>query len=282
MGRCDGVAVVTHPGSRIVVHERHHPPPAELPPETVRLILADGLLTREAIMSWLALGLQQGVPTWVAASRLQALAQAGIAPQQHGHLSLYCFGPLPQREPRLLQWLSPLLALLSLPLLLPLLLLVALRVALADGAPLLFAQRRTGRGGRRFTIYKFRTMQQRSGGRRQATASGERLRRCGLDELPQLFNLLRGNMLLLGPRPLPLTERNEAVKSAPWVKLRERVTPGLTGLYQVAPGRRQLGLAEMCQLDFYWLCHRSPRFNIWILLRTFKAMWRGWGRTPPA
>ena len=172
--------------------------------------------------------------------------------------------------------LPSLLGLLALPAALPLLGLLALRVGLTDGRPVVFAQKRIGYRGRRFTIYKFRTMgHARARQARQVTDAGERLRRHGLDELPQLFNLLCGSMALIGPRPLPIDEHPRGNGIGAWMATREQVMPGLTGLYRVCPGRRDLGLAEMCVLDAYWIHNRSPRLNAWILLRTVVAMWRG-------
>jgi lipopolysaccharide/colanic/teichoic acid biosynthesis glycosyltransferase len=110
------------------------------------------------------------------------------------------------------------------------------------------------------------------------TEAGERLRRHGLDELPQIFNLLRGNMSLIGPRPLPVDEHPQDGGIGAWMSTREQVMPGLTGLYQICPHRRTLGLAEMCVLDAYWIHNRTLRLNAWILLRTAVAMFQGWGR----
>ena len=244
------------------------------------LVLADGACPRQEAMRALELADRAGAALWVHAAILPVLAQAGVRPCRLGTIPFYCFADLRRRRVWLAERLSPLVALLALPLALPALALLALRVWLTDGRPVVFAQSRVGRRGRRFTIFKFRTM--RAGGeeasRRRVTGAGERLRRHGLDELPQVFNLLLGSMAWIGPRPLPVDEHPAGNGADAWMKVREQVLPGLTGLYQICPGRRELGLAEMCILDAYWLHNRSPRLNAWIVMRTAVAMFRGWGR----
>ena len=241
------------------------------------LVLADAAMPRATAMAWLAQADRAGAAVWMPAALLPELARTGIRPRRLGGTPFYRFRGLSAAGGRGLgARLSPLLALLALPAALPLLALLALRVGLTDGRPVVFAQKRIGYRGRRFTIYKFRTMgHARVRQARQVTDAGERLRRHGLDELPQLFNLLSGSMALIGPRPLPIDEHPRGNGLGAWMAMRERVMPGLTGLYQVCPGRRDLGLAEMCVLDAYWIHNRSPRLNAWILLRTVVAMCRG-------
>jgi lipopolysaccharide/colanic/teichoic acid biosynthesis glycosyltransferase len=208
-------------------------------------------------------------------SRSRASAPSSACPRIHQGSTRFSCSPC-ARPPVANRVLSPLLALVALPAALPLLGLLALRVWLTDGRPVVFAQKRIGYRGRRFTIYKFRTMGHvRVRQARQVTDAGERLRRHGLDELPQLFNLLFGSMALIGPRPLPIDEHPRGNGLGAWMATREQVMPGLTGLYQVCPGRRGLGLAEMCVLDAYWIHNRSPQLNAWILLHTVVAMCRG-------
>jgi lipopolysaccharide/colanic/teichoic acid biosynthesis glycosyltransferase len=249
-----------------------------------QLVLADPALTRSAAMAWLAHADSAGMAVWIRAELLPELATAGIRPQRIGTTSFYRFQGLRIKSGHgMIEVISPFAALLALPLALPVLALLALRVWLTDGRPVVFAQKRIGRQGRRFTMYKFRTMQQdRARRTRQVTDSGERLRRHGLDELPQIVNLLFGRMALIGPRPLPVDEHPRGNGIGAWMTTRERVMPGLTGLYQVCPGRRNLGLAEMCVLDAYWIHNRSLRLNAWILLRTVVAMFKGWGRASAA
>ena len=269
------------PGAACDTPSAAHPYPLE---GVAELVLADAAMPRATAMAWLAEADRAGAAVWMPEALLPELARAGIRPRMAGGTPFYRFQGVETDGGRgFAARLSPLLALLALPAALPLLGLLALRVWLTDGRPVVFAQKRIGYRGRRFTIYKFRTMgHARARQARQVTDAGERLRRHGLDELPQLFNLLAGSMALIGPRPLPIDEHPRGNGLGAWMATRGRVTPGLTGLYQVCPGRRDLGLAEMCMLDAYWIHNRSPRLDAWILLRTFVAMFRGWGRASAA
>jgi len=124
-------------------------------------------------------------------------------------------------------------ATLALALCAPVLVLAALMVRLCDGAPVLFRQPRLGRHRRPFSILKLRTM---ASGR--VTPLGALLRELGLDELPQLVNVLRGEMSLVGPRPLTAEDVRRLGWEGPAFDLRWAVRPGLTGAAQVAPYRR--------------------------------------------
>ena len=128
----------------------------------------------------------------------------------------------------------------------PLLLLVALLVRLRLGRPVLFVQLRAGRGGRAFRILKFRSMRDGAGSdAERLDVFGRALRRSALDELPQLLNVLRGEMSLVGPRPLPLDYLRHY---APRHALRFRVRPGLTGPV-VAAGRNEVDWPARLELD---------------------------------
>ena len=96
------------------------------------------------------------------------------------------------------------------------------------------------------------------------TAVGRILRRFSLDELPQLWNVLRGDMSLVGPRPLPM---RDYARLADWHRKRYLVLPGMTGLWQIS-GRSDLGFDAMVRLDFYYLEHWSVWMDISVLLRT--------------
>jgi lipopolysaccharide/colanic/teichoic acid biosynthesis glycosyltransferase len=178
-------------------------------------------------------------------------------------------------------------ALIGLLLLAPLMLLVALAVAVGSpGAPLL-RQRRAGRDGREFRMWKFRTMvvgaealrPLLAGDSRDAdwldlehdpriTPVGRLLRRTSLDELPQLLNVLRGDMSLVGPRPLPLEEH---ARIPAWAAARISVRPGLTGLWQVR-GRATLSFTEMLRLDCEYVSRASLSLDLVILARTVTAV----------
>lgn len=168
-------------------------------------------------------------------------------------------------------------ALLGLLLLAPVMGLTALAIRLEDGSPVLFRQSRTGRGGEVFTLCKFRTMRDVRDEEGRLLADGERLtsvgrvlRRFSLDELPQLWNVLKGEMSLVGPRPLlpeylPVYTERE--------RLRHLVKPGLTGLAQIN-GRHLLPFSRRLELDSWYAEHWNLGMDLSILLRTLpKALW---------
>jgi lipopolysaccharide/colanic/teichoic acid biosynthesis glycosyltransferase len=166
----------------------------------------------------------------------------------------------------------------------PLLVLVAAAVRLALGRPVLFRQNRPGLNGRTFTLLKFRTMtcqQDRDGrlrpDRERLTGLGRFLRRMSLDELPTLVNVLKGEMSLVGPRPL-LPEY--LLRYSPEQTRRHEVKPGVTGWAQVN-GRNALSWDEKLRLDVWYVDHRSTRLDIGILLRTVLKVLRSEGISTP-
>ncbi|MEJ2397905.1 MAG: sugar transferase [Gammaproteobacteria bacterium] len=116
-------------------------------------------------------------------------------------------------------------------------------IKLDDGGPIIFTQYRLGRGKRPFLVYKFRSMQNS-----QITAVGYYLRRTGLDELPQLFNILKGQMSLVGPRPLTYTDITRLGWDRRHFLVRWQVRPGITGLAQLYAGR---------SAHYSWRCDKS-------------------------
>jgi exopolysaccharide biosynthesis polyprenyl glycosylphosphotransferase len=184
--------------------------------------------------------------------------------------------------------LDVLLAALGLVLLSPVLLLTSLAILLSMGRPVLFSQRRIGLHGRRFRIHKFRTMvqgaeQQRDGllgvnemsgpvfksaDDPRVTRLGRLLRRTSIDELPQLLNVVRGEMSLVGPRPLPEGEQREI---RGWRRRRLSMKPGITGLWQVS-GRNTVDFEEWMKLDLRYVDHWSLTLDLRILLRTLPAV----------
>ena len=174
----------------------------------------------------------------------------------------------------------------------PLLVALGLVIALGSRTAPLFRQRRVGRGGREFMMWKFRTMAPDADERRagllalsrdahwlhldhdpRITRLGRVLRRCSLDELPQLVNVLRGEMSLVGPRPLPTAEH---VHLPPWSVARVEVRPGLTGLWQVM-GRTRLSFLDMLRLDCEYVRELSWQTDLKILVRTIPAVLHGQG-----
>jgi lipopolysaccharide/colanic/teichoic acid biosynthesis glycosyltransferase len=181
---------------------------------------------------------------------------------------------------------------LSLPFVVPLVAVIALWIRLVSRGPALFRQVRIGWGGKQFVLYKFRSMKMDCGTSsheaylRNLVASnspmikldlicdsrvipgGCLLRSAGLDELPQLLNVLRGEMSLVGPRPcLPEEYRFFSAKQ----RARFMVLPGLTGIWQVN-GKNQTTFREMNLMDVYYANHASPALDIGIMMRTPSAL----------
>jgi lipopolysaccharide/colanic/teichoic acid biosynthesis glycosyltransferase len=160
----------------------------------------------------------------------------------------------------------------------PLLALAALVVRLTMGAPVVYRQTRSGRGGRSFTLLKLRTMRLPTDANgslvlsddSRLTAAGRWLRATSLDELPQLWNVLRGDMSLVGPRPL-LPEYLS--RYSPEQARRHEVLPGITGLAQVS-GRNALSWEEKFRLDVWYVDHRSLTLDLWIMCRTLLSLMR--------
>jgi len=171
---------------------------------------------------------------------------------------------------------------------LPLLGIIALAIRLDSPGPAVFKQSRVGKGSREFMCYKFRSMREGAEAEQEnlldlneasgplfkikddprMTRVGRFLRRISLDELPQIYNVLRGEMSLVGPRPaLP----SEVARYQEWHKQRLEAPPGITGLWQVS-GRSQLTFDEMCLLDIFYIENYGPVLDLRILLKTVPAV----------
>jgi len=163
----------------------------------------------------------------------------------------------------------------------PFLAAAAVAIKLEDGGPVLYRQTRVGLDGADFELLKLRTMvvgaeSKGAGfavdrGDRRITRVGRILRAASVDELPQLWNVLRGEMSLIGPRP---TLRYQVEKYSTRQRRRLEVRPGLTGWAQIH-GRATLPWEERIELDVWYVEHRSPRLDLKILLRTPLALFRG-------
>jgi exopolysaccharide biosynthesis polyprenyl glycosylphosphotransferase len=181
----------------------------------------------------------------------------------------------------------------ALALMAPVFIAAAIAIRLADGGPALFRQTRVGRDGHAFTVYKFRTMVLDAEDRKvhlagsnehdgvlfkirndpRITTVGAWLRRWSVDELPQLINVVRGDMSLVGPRPaLP----DEAARYGDYVRRRLVVKPGLTGLWQVN-GRSDLSWEESVRLDLRYVENWSLILDLQILWKTCSAVLHGSG-----
>ena len=166
----------------------------------------------------------------------------------------------------------------------PLLLVLAVLVRVFQGMPILFRQDRAGYKGRPFVVYKFRSMTNRTGpdGKllpdlERITPFGRFLRSTSLDDLPQLFNVLRGEMSLVGPRPLFLRYLDRY--SAEQMRRHDR-HPGMTGWAQVN-GRNALSWEEKFRLDLWYIDHWSFWLDIKILLMTVGAVFKREGINQP-
>ncbi len=163
----------------------------------------------------------------------------------------------------------------------PFLALAALAVKLDDGGPVLYRQSRVGKEGRDFELLKLRTMvvgAENVGagfavdkGDPRITRVGRFLRRTSVDELPQLWNVVRGEMSVIGPRP---TLRYQVERYSDRQRRRLSILPGLTGWAQIN-GRATLSWDERIELDVWYVEHRSPLVDLKILLRTPLALFSG-------
>lgn len=185
------------------------------------------------------------------------------------------------------------LALIFLAVLSPLFLILAVLIKLTSKGPVFFRQTRCGLGGRKFTVYKFRSMRAGADLRREelealnemdgpvfkikndprCTSVGRLMRKFSLDELPQLANILKGDMSFVGPRP-PLPEEVERYER--WQRRRLRMSPGLTCLWALE-GRNQLSFRRWMELDLEYIDHWSPGLDLKIILKTIPVVLLGRG-----
>ena len=204
------------------------------------------------------------------------------------------------REPSIRGWkravkrtIDMLVVTSGLVLLAPVMALIAIAIRLDSLGPVIFKQTRVGRDGEEFIVYKFRTMREDAEDTKEhlndkneaqgpifkirddprCTRVGRFLRRSSLDELPQLYNVLRGEMSLIGPRP-PLPDEVKQYK--PWQRRRLEASPGITGLWQVS-GRSDLTFDEMVLLDLFYIENWSLLLDIKIALRTIPTIMLGTG-----
>lgn len=176
----------------------------------------------------------------------------------------------------------------------PLMVCAAISIKLTSPGPVFFKQKRVGKGKRIFELYKFRTMYEDAEARiaeleeanitkgaafkmlndPRITPVGAFLRKTSIDELPQLFNVIKGDMSLVGPRPLPLRDYQRFYDEHH--NRRFSVTPGITGLWQVS-GRSLLSFEEWMALDLFYIDNWSLKLDLLILLKTIKIVLRGTG-----
>jgi len=169
-----------------------------------------------------------------------------------------------------------LIAFLVLLILQPLFLIISILIIISDGFPIIYIQENYGKNHKKFYLYKFRTMKQ--GAPQMPTEEfndpekyillfGKFLRKFSLDELPQLLNIIQGDMKFIGPRPC-MVKNEEIVKNLREEKGIEKLKPGITGWAQVN-GRDLNSFSEKVQLDYYYLLNKSLWLDLKIVLKTF-------------
>jgi exopolysaccharide biosynthesis polyprenyl glycosylphosphotransferase len=176
---------------------------------------------------------------------------------------------------------------------LPIIAVAAVAIRLESPGPVIFSQWRAGRDGKPFKVYKLRSMFQDADRLQdqlkplneadgplfkirddpRCTRVGRVLRKLSIDEMPQFWNVLKGEMSIVGPRPAMLSE---VAEYADWHRERLRVLPGITGLWQIS-GRSELSFDEMCLLDVYYIENWSPALDLKIILKTIPYALSGRG-----
>jgi len=259
-----------------------------------RVVIARPQEARDETMRVAALCQEAGVPFAIVPD-LYTLAATGASVEVVGRLPLLSLqgSPLGGWGKHLKDALDVIGALIGLVLTLPVLAVIALAVVADSPGPVFYRQRRIGKGGVPFYAWKFRTMvpgaeallAEDGSLRRQfersfkllddprVTRVGRLLRRTSLDELPQLLNVLRGEMSLVGPRPIV---EEELAKYGPWERRLLCVKPGLTGLWQVLR-HDEPDYAQRVRLDMYYIDHWSLGLDLQILLRTLPSVIAGRG-----
>ncbi len=227
--------------------------------------------------------------------QVKPLAESLTGRVEIDHLSENSFGSLvPARGYFHLKTIIDFLAvLLALPVLLPIMLVAALAILLDDGGPVFFRQRRIGHRGTPFHVMKFRTMRvdakASEGDARLAAMTGHLdpritrvgafLRRSRIDELPQVFNILRAEMSWIGPRPEAEVLSYWYVGEIPFYRYRHVVKPGISGWAQTNQGHvaEVQDIHRKLQYDFYYIKYFSPFLDVLILFKTMKTMMTGFG-----
>lgn len=273
-------------------------------PTTIQMILASGareVLAENLPQAELASNLywqlrRAGITLRLLPSSLEMLHRRGIPEVVAGLPTLRLEPPFlsgwDYRLKRLMDGVGALLGLIGLA---PLLVGVAIAIKLSSPGPIFFCQQRMGLHGRVFQMWKFRTMVPQAAAMQaeleqanestdgvmfkikhdpRITPIGRFLRRTSIDELPQLFNVLLGQMSLVGPRPLPL---RDVERFDPWHHTRHLVLPGITGLWQIAGRATVDGFNDAARLDLYYIDNWSLNLDLEILLETCKIVLFGKG-----
>ena len=254
-----------------------------------RIIVVNGCATEEEIAQCGVISKRMGVVL----SRTLDIPQTAVRVEFNERYGLPLLELTPvaftRRQERIKRVFDAIAASVTLLLLAPLMLLIAALIRLTSKGPVLFRSPRVGRGGRYFTFLKFRSMHvdgirreelKKTNGHKghlfkikndpRITPLGRLLRKYSLDELPQLLNVLRGEMSLVGPRPLPAEDLDPDGQSSEftvWSEQRSRVLPGITGLWQIR-GRSDVPFEKMIELDVEYIRDWSLALDLRILLET--------------
>ncbi|MDE8034084.1 sugar transferase [Actinobacillus equuli subsp. equuli] len=180
------------------------------------------------------------------------------------------------------------MVLLSFPIVLPVMLITAILIKLESEGPVLFIQKRIGQKGEEFSIYKFRSMckdSEKDGaklasvGDMRVTRVGKFIRKTRIDELPQFFNVLKGDMALIGPRPGQKAFVEQFDQNIPFYSYRHIVKPGITGWAQVTHGYAATKDETQVKIehDFYYIRHFSFALDVLIFFKTIQTMLTGFG-----
>ena len=260
-----------------------------------RVLIAFSSLSHEDLLEIVSTSKALGLKVSVVPRLFEAIGHRIEVDQVEGMTLLGLRGAAASRSQRALKRTLDLgLAILALLVLSPLLAMIALAVKLTSAGPMFFVQERIGRGSQPFRLYKFRTMVQDADDLKVAlavrneavapmfkmaddprvTRLGRHLRRLSLDELPQLWNVMRGEMSLVGPRPLVPSEDHYVIGRH---RSRLNLAPGLTGAWQVL-GRNAIPFHEMVKLDYMYVAEWSLWNDIKLILRTLPVVLRARGR----
>jgi exopolysaccharide biosynthesis polyprenyl glycosylphosphotransferase len=258
------------------------------------VIIADPDFPQDKAVELVDICQQRGVTVQVAPSTMEILLErAEFVPGQT--VPLFTLRPpvFDGIDYALKRTFDLVLSIVGLVLISPILLVIAIAVKLSSSGPVIYRSVRPGIGGKPFECFKFRTMREHADQLQtdleslnektgalfkirhdpRLTGVGRFLRRYSLDELPQLVNVVRGEMSLVGPRPLPMRDFERLEE---WHKKRYLVLPGVTGLWQVS-GRSELDFDDLVRLDFVYLERWSMFLDLSILLKTIPAVLRGRG-----
>lgn len=227
----------------------------------------------------------QGVPVYNSLQAKELLTgRIGISHLYENDLGSLRLSPLYKIGKRLMDIG---LVLLSLPIVLPIMIITAIAIKLDSAGSVIFTQQRTGLGGKVFTMYKFRSMTTNAEnqntvmtqiGDKRITKVGHIIRKLRIDELPQFWNILKGDMSLIGPRPeLPnMVEKLE--QEIPFYIYRQLVKPGLSGWAQVTQGGDHVeNIAEKLEYDFYYIKNASISLDLLIIIKTIQTILTGFG-----